>query len=173
MSTAVIVAAGVFAFFTIIVVILVGGNALLWRLKRPKPPSEDSIRRRQERLLRPKWDEIEKCFGQSIPSSIKELYKQIELISQTNIVFRDRSGHEWEISQFEPADLETLQSAWPELQRSKNFPFASDLVGDVYYIPLDGSGSQNCPVMCYHHDGNEIEHVSNSLTEFFSWRQRP
>jgi hypothetical protein len=43
---------------------------------------------------------------------------------------------------------------------------ATDAFGDCYYIPLNGEKSAQCPVMCYHDDGSDLESVSTSLDEF-------
>jgi len=81
--------------------------------------------------------------------------------------FRDGKGSVRELAQFQPADLDALQAAWPEVNKSKNFPSASDSVGDLFYIPLDGP--KKYVVMCYHHDGDDAEVVSSSREEFLSW----
>jgi len=35
-------------------------------------------------------------------------------------------------------------------------------------IPLTGDKSEQCPVMCYHHDGSDFEYVSTSLDNFLN-----
>ena len=167
MRLVMIVAAGVVIFLLAIVVTLIVGNWLLRRFRKPTATSQEHRSRARERLLNPKWDEIEAYFGQVIPHQIKQLYNQSKLITATDIVFRDEKGCVWELAQFQPADLEALKAAWPAVNRSKNFPFASDSVGDLFYIPLDGP--EKCVVMCFHHDGDDAEVVSNSLEEFLSW----
>ncbi len=165
------VVAGVLLFFFLTLALYIGGNCLRWRFRKRKQLSEDSMRKTRDRLLNPKWGELEDHYGRPIPQPIKNLYIQTELLIQTNIAFRDRNGGEWHIAEFEPADLQALKWIWPDLTRSKNFPFASDSVGDLYYVPLEASAPETCPVMYYHHDGGDVELVTNSLDEFLSWRQ--
>ncbi len=162
------VVAGLLVFFCLILALYIGGNRLRWRFRKPQALSEDSMLKFRDRLLHPQWDELEDYYGQPIPQPIKNLYKQTELLIQTNIAFRN--GREWGVAEFEPGDLEALRWTWPDLMSSKNYPFGSDSVGDVYYVPLEDSGSEKCPVMCYHHDGGDVEPVSNLLDEFLSWR---
>jgi len=165
-----VIALGVLAFFAVILTVLIGGNRLLWLLRRHKPRSEDYVRETRERLLNPRWGELENHYGQPLPMPVKNLYKQTALLTQQDIVFRDGNGKEWHVAEFLPADVEALKGTWPDLQKSKHFPFASDAFGDCFYVLLEGADSDKCPVMYYHHDGSDVELVSTSLNEFLSWR---
>jgi cell division septal protein FtsQ len=155
---------GAFGFLVVILAIYAGGNWLLSRLKKPKPPS--SISRYRERLLNPRWEELENHFGQSIPEQIKKLYARTEFISRRDIQLTNENGKPYEIAEFLPADIETLDRIWSDLKKAKNFPFARDSMDDCYYVPLTGGKSEDCPVMCYHHDGSDFESVSRSLDDF-------
>src|SRR6266481_5108582 len=64
---------------------------------------------------------------------------------------------------------QTLEGIWSDLKKSKVFPFAVDSFGDCYYVELTGKDSNRCPVMYHHHDGSDVELVSNSLEEFLGW----
>lgn len=160
------VAIGTFGSLVVILAVYAGGNWLVSRLKKPKPPSEESIRRFRERLLNPRWHELEKHFSQSIPEQIKNLYARTELICRRDIQLTNENGKSYEIAEFLPADIETLDWIWSDLKKSKSFPFARDSMGDCYYVPLTGEKSGDCPVMCYHHDGSDFESVSRSLKDF-------
>jgi hypothetical protein len=163
---------GVFAFFVFILIVFVGGNWLLSLLRKPKLPSEESVRRYRERLLNPRWEELEERFGQAIPARIKNLYTRTELISRRDIHLRNENGKTYHIAEFLPADVETLSGIWSELKKSNNFPFANDSFGDCYYIPFTGDKSEECPVMYYRHDGSDFELVSRSLDEFLEWHRK-
>ena len=128
--------------------------------------SGESLRRYRERLLNPRWEELEEYLGQSIPERIKQFYTNTEIISRRDISASNAKGTTYHIAQFLPADIETLDGIWPDVKESTNFPFATDAFGDCYYIPLNGEKSAQCPVMCYHHDGSDVESVSASLDEF-------
>jgi SMI1 / KNR4 family (SUKH-1) len=169
MQMAILVGLGVLAFFIIILTVYIGGNWLLARFRKPKPPSEESIRRYRERLLNPRWDELQEHFGLTIPQTMKDFYKQTTLLTTQNVVFREANGKEWHVAGFYPADTETSDAIWPDLKKSKIFPFAFDSFGDCYYVELTDQKSDRCPVMYYHHDGDDVELVSSSLDEFLKW----
>ena len=171
MQTAIVVALGVLGFFVVILAVFIAGNWLLARFRKPKPPSEQSILRYRERLLNPRWDELEEHFGQTIPEPLKNLYEQTTLLTRQDVVFRESASKEWHVAEFYPADKETLDGIWPDLQKSKIFPFAFDSFGDCYYVELAGKESNRCPVMYYHHDGSDVERVSKSLEEFLGWNR--
>ena|SRR5215469_2792189 len=105
------VAVGFLGFLLVILAIYAGGNWLLWHLKKPKPPSEESIRRYPERLLNPQWKELEDYFGQPVPSAIKQLFARTGLIERRDFQIANESGKSYEIAEFLPADLETLAMA--------------------------------------------------------------
>jgi len=160
------VAVGILGFLFVIFAIYAGGNWLRWHVKKPKPPSEESVRRYTERLFNPRWKELEDYFGQPIPSAIKQLYARTELIERRDFQIVNESGKSYEIAEFLPADLETLNRIWSDLKDSKCFPLATDSMDDCYYVPLTGDKPVDCPVMCYHHDGSDHEEISKSLKEF-------
>jgi hypothetical protein len=157
---------GVFGFIVLILAVYVGGNWLLGHLGKPKPYSEEAARRYKERLLNPCWKELEEYFNQAIPERIKHFYTQTEIINRRDLRVTNANGASYHIAQFLPADMETLNGIWPDVKESTNFPLATDAFGDCYYIPLNGEKSAQCPVMCYHHDGSDVESVSTSLDEF-------
>ena len=159
---------GGIGFIVVILTVYVGGNWLLLRLRKPKLPSEESVRRYRERLLNPRWEELEEYFNQSIPVRIKHFYTQTEIISRRDIRVSNANGATYHIVEFLPADIETLNEIWPDVKKSANFPLATDAFGDCYYIPLICDKSEQCPVMCYHHDGSDFESVSTSLDEFLN-----
>src|SRR5215813_4553196 len=117
---------GVFGFIVLILAIYVGGNWLLGLLRKPKPRSKESAGRYQERLLNPRWDELEKHFNQAIPGRIKHFYTQTEIVSRRDLRISNASGASYHIAQFLPADMDTLNGIWPEVKESMNFPLAID-----------------------------------------------
>ena len=159
---------GGIGFIVLILAVYVGGNWLLLHLRKPKSPSEESLRRYRQRLLNPRWEELEGYLGQSIPERIKQFYMSKEIINRRDIRVSNAKGTTYHIAQFLPADIETLSGIWPAVKESSNFPLATDAFGDCYYIPLTGDEKEQCPVMCYHHDGSDIEPVSTSLDEFLN-----
>jgi hypothetical protein len=170
MQIAGVIVLGVLAFFVVILVIYIGGNWLLARFRKPKPPSKESIQRYRERLLNPRWDELQEHFGQTLPEPLKSLYGQTALITRQDVVFRESAGKEWHVAGFYPADKAT-GPIWPDMKKSKIFPFAFDAFGDCYYVDLASRESNRCPVMYYHHDGNDVELVSESLEQFLGWNR--
>ena len=168
MQISLIAVLGGIGFVVLIVAVYVGGNWLLPRLKKPRLPSAESLRKYRERLLNPRWEELEEYLGQSIPDRIKRFYTNTEVIIRRNIRISNAKGATYHIAQFLPADKETLNAIWPGLKESANFPLATDAFGDCYYIPLSGDKVEQYPVMCYHHDGSDFESVSASLDEFLN-----
>lgn len=171
MQMALVIVLGVLAFFAAILVIYIGGNWLLARFRKSKPRSEESIQRYRERLLNPRWDELREYFGQTLPEPLKNLYGQTALITTQDVVFRESDGKEWHVAEFYPADKETIDQIWPDLKKPKIFPFAFDSFGDCFYVDLSSKESNRCPVMYYHHDGSDVELVSESLEEFLGWNR--
>ena len=110
-------------------------------------------------------------FGLAIPEPLKNLYEQTTLLTTQNVVFREKGGKEWQVAEFCPAHTQTLEGIWSDLKKSKAFPFAVDSFGDCYYVEHTGKDSNRCPVMYYHHDGSDVELVSNSLEEFLRWHR--
>ncbi|SRR5579871_1306281 len=173
MQLAILVGFGVLAFFAVILTVYIGGNLLLPRFRKPQPPKEESIRRYRERLLNPRWDELQEHFGLAIPEPLKNLYKQTALLTTQNVVFRQNGGKEWHVAEFYPADTQTLEDIRFDFENSKIFPFAYDSFGDCYYVELTKEESSRCPVLYYHHDSDrsDVELVSNSLEEFIGWHR--
>jgi hypothetical protein len=124
------------------------------------------LRRYRERLLNPRWAELEAYFNRSIPERIKHFYTRTEIISRNDVRVSNAKGETYHIAQFLPADIESQDGIWPDLKNPGNFPLATDSFGDCYYIPLTEDKSKQCPVICYHHDGSDSESVSASLDEF-------
>lgn len=168
MKILLIAALGALAFIVFVLIVFAVGNWFVSLLRKPRVPSEESVRRYRERLLNPRWAELQEHFNQSIPERIKTLYAQTEIISRRDIHVTNENGASYHIAEFLPADIETLDGIWPEVKKSENFPFATDAFGDCYYIPLTGDKSGQCPVMCYRHDGSDFELVSTSLNTFLN-----
>ena len=169
MQMILMVALGVTLFLIFILTVLIGGNSLLARFRKAKPPSEESIRKYRERLQNPSWGDLQKYFGMPIPEPIRELYRRTELLTEHDVVFRAQNDREWYVAEFLPADLKTLAETWPDVKEGKNFPFARDSFGDCYYIELASKELSRCPIMLYHHDGSDVEIVATSLDEFLGW----
>jgi SMI1/KNR4 family protein SUKH-1 len=160
-------------FVALILAVYVGGNWLLPRLKKTKLLSAESPQRYRERLLSPRWDELEKYLGRSIPERIKQFYTNTEVIKRHDIRVSNAKGRTYHVAQFLPADIEALDGIWPDVKVSANFPLATDAFGDCFYVPLTGDKSEQCPVMYYHHDGSDSESVSTSLDEFLNGVEKP
>jgi hypothetical protein len=164
---------GGIGFLVVIVAAYVGGNWLLSRLRRPQSLSEELEQRYSERLLSPRWEELEGYFNRSIPEQIKRFYGHAEILSRHDVRVTIANGATYHITRFLPADIETLNGIWPDVKTSANFPLATDAFGDCYYIPLTGDKSEQCPVMCYHHDGGDFKSVCTSLDEFLNGIEKP
>jgi SMI1 / KNR4 family (SUKH-1) len=173
MKISLIAVLGGIGFIILILAVLVGGNWLLLRLKKTKLPSADSLRRYRERLLNPRWDELEEQLGQSIPERIKQFYRNTDTIKRHDIRVTSENGATYHIARFLPADVETLDGIWPDVKESASFPLATDAFGDCFCIPLTRDKSEQCPVKCYHHDGSDFESVSSSLDEFLNGIEEP
>jgi hypothetical protein len=157
---------GAIGFLAVIVIVYIGGNWFLSRLRRPESPSGESEQRYRERLFNPQWEDLEEYFNRPIPEQIKRFYTYREIISRHDVRVSKANGATYHIARFLPADTATLDEIWPDVKMSANLPLASDAFGDCYYIPLTGDRSEQCPVMYYHHDGSDFEAVSTSLDEF-------
>jgi hypothetical protein len=104
-----IVVMGVLGFLAVILIVYAGENWLLRHLKKPKPLSEESVRGYRQRLLNPRWDELEQHFNQAIPKRIKDLYARTEIITRQDIEVSNGEGTH-HIAEFLPTDLETLDA---------------------------------------------------------------
>ncbi len=87
MQVILISAVGAVCFFVIILAIYAGGNWLIAFFRKPKAPSEETLRRHRERLLNPQWIDLQEHFDLEIPEPIKNFYAQTEMLMKRDIVF--------------------------------------------------------------------------------------
>jgi hypothetical protein len=111
MQMVIVVGLGVLIFLVGILAAYIGGNLLLARFRKPKPPTEESIRRFRERLLNPRWDELQEHFGLPIPGPLKNLYEQTTLLTMQDLVFYEKRGKEWHALRSTPRTVTAAEGA--------------------------------------------------------------
>jgi hypothetical protein len=155
--------------------------ALLDWLLRGKA-SRDEARRTEQaavliRMRNPQWDVVEAALGHPVPSVLRDLYSDHELVMSDDLLIFDPSRGDdpntaWNVNQFNPADAEALTPALESIPRG-SFSFATNEFGDPFYVQLgelpDGDGQ----VFVHYHDGGDIELVAPSLRSFLTWRREP
>ncbi len=125
-----------------------------------------------ERLLHPRWTELEDHFGFAMPHSLHELYSDANQVGRNSFYVvppdsTNEDDHHF-IARFEPADMRTLKDLWFPIGDSR-FPFASDSLGNYFYVEL-APDSQDVPVFFIDHDGSNVSKVADSLSAFLKWK---
>jgi hypothetical protein len=157
------------------------------RVTLGRPPTKEEIdlalRQHRERLLAPRWAELEGHFHTIIPQAVRDFYKDHDRLLDTDFYAvppdKTEEADFWYIDRFEPADLESLENAFPLIGQDedpnadqKRFAFASDGFGNSYFIELAPTSSANFPVFFFEHDGGYLDRVADSLAEYVSWERR-
>jgi hypothetical protein len=134
-------------------------GARLWRAKQ------------QLELRTPKWDEVEQSLGRPIPAVLRELYADYDLLEKSGFTFR---APHW------AADEALLLNAWEPATRLACHPtmealppgafaFASNDLGDPYFVVTGSLPDGDGPVFVLHQGGGATDRLANSLCEFLSW----
>jgi hypothetical protein len=126
----------------------------------------------RERLLSPRWEEVEAALGRPVPRILRELYADHALVTSGDFLVldpsRDASEGVLNVNQFVPADEEALTPLLVSIP-SGAFSFATNEYGDPLYVQLgelpDGDGR----VFVHYHDGDDTELVAPSLRTLLSW----
>ena len=103
----------------------------------PEEQALEAEKRVRDRLLSPKWEQLQQHHRQPMPAILQDLYADHEVITLRDVVLRRTDGRKWPIREFLPADLDTISALPAELRSTNIFPFAVSDAGDVYYISLD------------------------------------
>ena len=148
------------------------------RLVRPRRLSAEEQQAAEAawdaRVLAPDWPAVEQRLGRQVPTVLRELYSDRELLMSAPLIVTgqlDGVESEWDIATFQPADAEATlvgQRGLPPIA----FCFATTVFGDSYYLAIDRTGEDG-PVYRNYHDGGDVVPVAESLREFLSWPRRP
>lgn len=126
----------------------------------------------RERLLSPRWAEVEATLGHPVPAILRELYADHALVTSGDFLVvdptREASEGVLNVNQFVPADAEALTPLLVSIPPGA-FSFATNEYGDPLYVQLgelpDGDGR----VFVHYHDGDDTELVAPSLRALLSW----
>ncbi len=167
------VAISVFAIvllFAGLIGIALAGRWLMRKLLGLSPEEQalEAEKRSRERLLSPKWEQLQHHYRRPLPTIVQNLYADQEVISLRNVVLRRTDGRKWSIREFLPADLDTVSALPPELRSTEIFPFAVSDGGDIYYLSLD-QGSYPVKLSCKL-GGEEI--VAPAVVDFIAGLDR-
>lgn len=156
--------------FAGLVGIIIAGRWLMRRLAgaSPEEQARDAEKRTRERLLSPRWAELEHHHRRAIPKIIQNLYTDSGLVTLRDVTLRRTDGRDWSIREFLPADILTISSLPPDLRSTDVFPFAMSAAGDIYYVLLN-QGSY--PVKMSVKLGGE-ELVAPSVVDFIAGLDR-
>lgn len=138
--------------------------------------SPEHLAREKERILdglrAPDWAEVERELEMPVPSALRDLYDNQELVTQFNLEIQGPAGdpvlNTWDIAHFNPPHEDALDGEMFAMS-SRAFAFATSHTGDVYFVDLEERDDAGGPVRLAHHDGGDIEDVAPTLTEFLSW----
>lgn len=149
-------------------------SARRWELRHPEQIL--GTPEYKARLHAPNFEAVESRVHRQLPTALTDLYSNRELLGETDFVLVPPSATSfddtWVISCFHPVDYCLDDFDWgPEGLRPDDIIIASDGGGGMYYVPLAAVQQDICPVMHYHHDGDDRTLVADSLTDFFSWRR--
>lgn len=130
----------------------------------------------RQRLLSPRWEEVQAALGRPVPTILRELYTNEALLTTGNFIVldpnRDSDDVPFWVSQFVPADEEALTPVLVSIPPG-TFSFATNEFGDPFYVQLgelpDGDGR----VYVHYHDGDDTELVAPSLRTLLGWPREP
>lgn len=139
----------IFLLFAGLIGIALAGRWLMRKLLGLSPEEQalEAEKRARERLLSPRWQDLERHHRRPIPNILQDLYADHEVITLRDILLRRTDGRKWSIREFLPADLDTISALPPELRSTNVFPFAVSDSGDIYYTSLD-QGSYPVKMSC-------------------------
>ncbi len=139
----------IFLLFAGLIGIALAGRWLMRKLLGLSPEEQalEAEKRARQRLLSPRWADLERHHRRPIPNILQNLYADHEVITLRDVVLRRTDGRKWSIREFLPADLDTISALPPELRSTNVFPFAVSESGDVYYTVLD-QGSYPVKISC-------------------------
>jgi hypothetical protein len=160
----------IFLLFAGLICIAFAGRWLMRRLLglSPEEQAEQAEKRVRERLLSPKWEQLQQHHRRPLPNIIQDLYADHGVITLRDVVLRRSDGRKWSIREFLPADLDTVSALPAELRSTDVFPFAVSDSGDLYYIALD-KGSYPVKMSCKL-GGEEL--VAPSVVDFIAGLDR-
>jgi len=144
------------------------------RLAR-ESPEERSLRMEEwrQRMLHPEVQAVEESCGRKLPQRLIAMYSDHELIFKRNFDIcppgKNPKKDSWRIAEFIPLTVEDQKSTWDLSEFGSGFCFATDILGNFYWIPVDAERKSDAPVYFVCHDPWGNEKVAESLGEFLSW----
>ena len=136
--------------------------------KKRQQQVEQSRQRDRERMLHPRFSDIELRFDWRVPQQIRELYQDQDTILRTHFYVLDPVEEQaaWFIAAFVPADLDAVQEWWPPLGDA--FVFARAVGGCCYFVPTRNLHPTPLPVFLRYGSG-DIVRVADTLEDFLGW----
>jgi hypothetical protein len=126
----------------------------------------------RERLLSPRWEEVEAALGRPVPAILRELYANEGLVTSGDFLVldpaRDSEDAPFGVSQFLPADAEALAPTLVSIPPG-TFSFATNEYGDPFYVQLGELADGDGRVFVHYHDGDDTELVAPSLRTLLGW----
>lgn len=129
-----------------------------------------------QRFDHPDFAVLETHLGRSLPAIMKTFYADDPAVrKETEIVVPaalEGLAESRLTLNFFPADQLAIDDLWPidDLDRNQ-IPFAADNSGGMYFLELQAEDEQNPPVYVVNFDDGLCRRISDSLTQFLSWRQ--
>ena len=134
-------------------------------------PPPDASSPFHERLLHPRWADIEAALGRPVPGVLRELHGAPEALLRGHFYLArpDGRARAW-VDLFLPMDEEAIRPYGLALPPGA-LAFADDEHGDPYFFLPDASEYGDGPVFLLDHQKGEPgqEPVAASLAEFLSW----
>lgn len=166
-----------------VLLVLVGFSLLVLKslgfFERKPTPEEvaESWRRHRERVIRPRWDELETRLGRPLSATLRALYADHELVQRRRFYLRPTGAEEDSDDQFVfkflPADVETLDELdyWLGALRGDWLPFAQDDFGNLYLLNLSNDFLvRDAVYFLDHEDDGPLLLIADSLEQFLRWR---
>lgn len=139
-----------------------------WVTRPSKQQIDKAHTRFNERLRNPDLPAVEKHFGHPLPECLRSFYEdRQELLRgdfETAAIPNPAADDRWYVSFYQPADAESVESAWPGTE--KYFAFANDGGGNDYLIDPK---EQDPAVLFHDHETGDIQLVCEHFTEFMKW----
>jgi hypothetical protein len=128
--------------------------------RRKHPPEEEAAERKalEQRILSPDWTFYERHLQRPAPPALRELFKEIGLVTRCGLEFSKSGG----ISTFNPLDENSLIDTADQLGFDV-VPFATSDCGDAIFL-RPGKDAPDTVYIAYHNDpGKGLVVFANSV----------
>lgn len=134
-------------------------SKFIWHTKNPPEKLEKERKEYEEKIKQPDWNFYERHLERSVPTQLKELYQNENLITSGGFNYNES----FDVSTFEPINAQALAEAKKVFEKNI-LPILSTGFGDAVYLK-PGKNEENKIYITYL-DGGDTEIFENSIDDF-------